>query len=216
MPSPHCYSSVDICAQRIVRLDETGDFEVGAESRYETVDVLQLSVAQEILEGARTTLENGCGGICFNRKKPNRVLGQTLGLELCHLDAEQLEMMTGGTVLTSGGVTVGFEPPGDDTDPPPVSYEVWTKAWDGDEQATRGGLPLYVQWAYPLTKWTIGNWTLQGEVLRVPLSGDVSANSMFGTGPLDEWPTAVSRPGAFFFTTDLPAGQCGYMALAGS
>lgn len=213
MPSPSCYTSVDICAWRFVRTDSTGAFELGAESRYEMTEVLQLGISQEIAEGARTTLENGCGGICFNRKKPNRVLGQSLAAEFCHLDAELLEMMTGGIVLTSGGVTVGFQPPAQDAATVYGALEVWTKAWDGDEQPTSGGDPLYIQWAYPLTTWTIGNFTLQGDVLRVPLTGDVAPSSNFGTGPMGDWPTAVSEPGSFFFTTELPAGQCGYQEL---
>lgn len=216
VPSPHCFTSVDICALRFVRTDSTGAFEFGAEAMYEMVEVLQLGVSQEVQEGARTTLENGCGGICFNRKKPNRILGQALALELCHLDAELLEMMTGGTVLTSGGVTVGFQPPATDAASVYGALEVWTKAWDGDEQATDGGDPLYIRWAYPLTSWTIGNYTLQGDVLRVPLTGDVAPSSNFGDGPLNDWPSAVSEPGSFYFDTTIPAGQCGYAALAGS
>lgn len=209
MPVP-CVTSVDICALRAVRLDDTGAFEYGADAMYEMTEVLQLGVSQEIQEGARTTLPNGCGGICFNRKQDTRILGVTLALELCHLDAELLELMTGGTVLTSGGSPIGFEPRGFNDTPPKVALEVWTKAWDGDEAAT---IP-YIRWAYPLTTWTPGNFTLQNDVLRVPLTGDASPNENFGTGPLGDWPNlGVSEPNAYFHDTDIPSGVCGTQEL---
>lgn len=212
MPVP-CLTSTDICALRAARLDTDGSFQTGADNLYEMTEVLTLGVSEEILEGARTTLENGCGSVCFNRKRPNRILGETLALELCHLDAELLELMTGGTLLTSGGNTVGFEPPAFDDSTVSVALEVWTMAWDGDEQATDGGDLLWIRHGYPKVTWTIGNRTFQNEVLRVPLTGDAVSNSQFGTGPLGDWPAAISEPGAFFYDTTIPSGTCGYLPL---
>jgi|SRR5687767_2501446 len=212
-----CYSPLMICAIRGARLDSGGAPAPGANNLWESRTMLSLGVQPQTEAGTRINVKTGCDETCLTYEGQDKPTFDTLSLELCQLEIGLLEILTGGTVITSGGDVVGFERrPASAGRYDGASLETWSIAWDGDQQAVDAvtGDPLYFKFAWPKTTWTVGSMTFGNDAVRIPLTGKGLRNSQFGTGPLGDWPTAISEPGAFVLTTEIPDGECGYQSLA--
>lgn len=210
-----CLSSINVVRLRAVRLDANNDFSSGADNSIVSDALTELTVNPLTLAGQEITQRNGSGDLCVDYREDDRPRSQAdLSMSLCLLDAALLELMTGGTALTSGSDVIGFEPRGsDDGAPPPVALEVWEYAWDGEQRATDdvSGDVLYFRHAFPLTRWTVGQQRFVNGVAVIPINGKAKANSNFGQGPAGDWPANVSEPGSFFQTTSIPDAACGYV-----
>lgn len=208
-----CYGGVQACRLRVARLDAGGVPDTGADNLYVTDSLIQIQSTPEIEAGDEFTQKNGCGDICASFKGVDHIKRVTLALTLCQLDAELLEMLTGGSVLTSGGDTVGYAMPSSTDSPAPVSVEAWSKAWDGSQQAVDGSDALYWRFVFPSTTWVLGQHTLANGIMTIPLTGTGTENSGFGTGPGGDLPASIPGPEAYLLDTDLPDAECGYQTL---
>lgn len=213
-----CFQVLKVCRIRAVRLDAAGAFIDAADNAVVTDAMTVLSYSPAVLPGEEMSIVSGCGDICVDFEDDDRPRGRgTATLTLCSLDAELMQALVGGTLLTSGGATVGYEPPGaDDAPANGVAIEAWGWAWDTDEYALNdAGTRIYRRLALPLSKWTIGEQTNENAIQTFTLNGKVRTNSNFGTGPAGDWPNDVSVPGAWFWdeTGTLPTPTCGYSTL---
>lgn len=213
-----CYGGVQACRLRVARLDAGGAPDTGEDNLYVTDSIIQIQSTPEVEAGDEFTQKNGCGDICVSFKGKDHIKRVGLSLSLCQLDGELLEMLTGGSVLTSGGDTVGYAMAASDDDPIPVSVEAWAKAWDGSQQAVDGSDSLYWRFVWPSTTWVMGQHTLANGVITIPLTGIGIENSGFGTGPGGDLPGAIPGAEAFLIDTALPDATCGYqeLVIAGS
>jgi len=210
-----CYSAAFICAIRAARLTSGAGFDYGASGLYEAVAPLSFVATPQETAGTSVNVKNGCDTSCFSYEGDPTIEKWTLTTELCQLDAELAEVMTGGTLIVKDGRTVGFEPRPASAGPyEGCSIETWAKAWDNTAQAVEGGVPLYMRFAYEKTTWRVTDQTFGNDLLRLKLTGTAVRNPQFGTGPMADWPQEVSEPGAWFLDDTLPAGVCGYQTLA--
>lgn len=219
-----CYSSLQVCRLRVALLDGNGSPDDGAANGYVTDAIINAKLGVEVEEGDEFTIKNGCGAICAQYKDDDRVKGATIGLELCHLDAYLISLLTGGSrILDLGGAgsgdTIGYELPGTDGSNPGVCLELWSKAWNGAALATPafagGSTAVYFHFVLPLTKFQLGELTLENGILKVPANGFGRENPRItSNGPFDDWPAdVVSRGGitkamGWFFDTSMPSASC--------
>lgn len=208
-----CLSSVYASRLRVTRLHSGGTLDPGSENMIVSDGLVSVGTTPNVQAGEEFTQRNGGGGICVYVTEDDKILRYDLALALCQLDSELLEMLTGGRVLTVGGVTVGFAVPGLDDVPPSVCIEAWSEAREGSSIASEAGDALYWHFVWPSVRWTLGAFTLERGILTVPLTGKAVENPSMGTGPEASWPGIITEAQAWFLDDEIPDATCGYQAL---
>lgn len=201
-----CFESVQACLLRVAKLDAAGAPLAGSANMYVSDAIIDLGINMQVTKGAKKQVKNGCGSICATVTEDDTIDGCDLTMTLCQLDADLIGMMTDATVIASPYVGLELPPPGS-TLGNGVSLEAWTLAWDSDEQATEGGDLQWFHWVFPKTKWTIGNTKLDENILQVPMTGTVYADSNFGNGPANDLPHDFSWVG-WFRDNAFPTAGC--------
>lgn len=215
MANNTCLGSIKAVALRAGRLAASGAPSAGATNMYTSSSLIELGMAIQVDQGTERQVKNGSGDICQILREPDKIKGLDLTMQLCELDAELLEMLTGATIITSGGSTIGHMAPavGGQANPNGVSLEAWSWGWDG---AARAGDaiadPVFLHWVFPLTRFTLGTITLNEDFMNIPLTGKVEENPSIGTGPNNDLPAALAagRLYSVYETATVPAGNCGY------
>ncbi len=224
MSDPHCFGSLQVCRLRVAELATNGVPVAGADNGYVTDAVIKVDVSTEIEQGDELTLKNGCGSVCQTYKDSDRLKRLSLKMDLCQLDSELISLLVGGTVIDSSGDTIGFALPSLDDDPSNgVCLELWTKAWDGSEQATPASLSnaaAYFHWVFPKATFTLGNITMENDVMTIPVEGFSNENSSLPAhGPYNDWPAAVTAAGGivtaggWFLDSSIPDAECGFITV---
>lgn len=211
--SHRCLSAVMACRLRVARLHDDGTLDPGAENLYVSDAIISIGSDPDVEAGTVLTQKNGCGRVCVRRRSDDETLAYNLTMSLCQLDAELIEMLTGATLITVGGVTVGLQRPKQGDAKPLVCVEAWQEARNATEQATFGGALLWWHWAWPKVKWTAGQHTLEEGVLTVPLTGYAEENDQMGTGPAADWPDLITAAESFWLDDAIPDAVCGYQEL---
>lgn len=221
MSNSTCTTPLKACAIRALRLDDVGEIEAGASSLYVTKPVLVAYTANRP-DRERFEQVDGCGDQCVLYLGPPKADDSvSLRMDLCNLDAELLEMLAGGSIITdavgTGYDTIGYLAPTDDTlNEFGVSFEVWSYAWAGRERATLGGSPAFYRHAFPKVTWSQGEVTLSNGVNVVPMTGEGATNTGWGTGlAADPFPADVGESVYGWALVDsIPTPACGYQAAA--
>lgn len=227
MSNPTCFSSLQACAIRVAKLTAAGAPSAGASNGYVTDALISLQVSVELTEGDEFEQKNGCGAICATFKDCDHIKRLSLSMDLCQLDAYLIEFLTDADLFSSGGNPIGWQYPSVTAGcPNGVSLEVWTKAWDGTEQAVPAFTSpdaAYWHWVFPKTLWTLGNITMENALMVVPVSGFSEENtSITANGPFNDWPAAVAgaggvtRVGGVFLDDAIPTGTCAPIAVSAS
>lgn len=219
MPDRNCFSPILACRLRVARLDDSGAPLAGANNLVVSDALIRIGYSVVVEEGANLTQKNGCGVQCVKYQGDDKITGVNLTLELCSLDFELLEMLTGGTLVTEGGFTRGLTlPPADQELANRVSVEAWSLAWDGDEQATEGADTLTIRTIFPSTSWVEGDRTYEEGITRIPLTGRGRSNANFGDGPGNDlpWGVYVTPKGEYVDSDPMPEATCGYQSLVAS
>lgn len=218
MSNETCASTLKICAMRVGRLDGDGSPLVGTDSLYVTDSQILLGHTPQVPDRERLEQLNGCGDQCvLYIGPPKAVESDDLTLNLCSLDAELVEMLAGGSVITESYDTLGYLAPTDSTiNEDGVWVEAWTIAWEGRQRKLKGGLPAYWRWFWPKTTWGVGATTLENGVGILPLTGIAEPNSGWGIGyAADPIPVSVGESVYGYWLDDtIPTAECGYQAIA--
>lgn len=213
LAAARCLSSIYANRLRVSRLHDSGSLDPGAQNLYVSDAVVKIGTTPQVQAGQQFTGYNGSGGICVYATEDDQVLRYDLTVDLCTLDFELMEILSGGRTLSVGGITVGYEDR-QLTDPPPkVCVEAWSTAYEGNEQATEDGLNLYFHHVWPNVKWTVGASNLERAVFTKPFTGKAIPNASMGLGPNAEWPEVITGAYAVFLDEEIPDALCGYQAL---
>jgi hypothetical protein len=212
-----CTTPLKVCAMRAVRLDPSGAILPGASSLYTKTPVL-LAYSPNVPDRERLEQTDGCGNTCVLYLGPPRAVDSvTLRADFCDLDAEWVEMLAGGSIITESYDTIGYLAPTDSTvNEDGVALEVWSLAWAGRQRALIGGAPAYYRHVFPKTTWTVGEITFSNGVNVIPLSGQAETNENFGTGlAADPFPADVADSLYGWALVDsIPDVECGYQNVA--
>jgi hypothetical protein len=218
MANQTCASTLKACALRALRLDDDGTPLVGASSMYVSDQFVLVGHDPQVPDRERIEQLNACGDQCvLYIGSPKAVESSNLTMNLCALDAELIEMLAGGTVITEAADTMGYLAPTDATiNDNGVSLEVWTYAWAGRQRKLKGGAPAFWRWFWPKVRFQAGAVTLENGVSVLPLTGVAEPNSGWADGlAADPLPVVVGEAVYGYWLDDqMPAGQCGYQAVA--
>lgn len=221
MSNQTCTTPLKVCALRGVRLDDDGSILAGASSLY-TIKPVLLAYTPTQPERERLEQLDGCGDQCLLYLGPPKAVDSvTLRMDLCTLDAEWVEMLAGGSIITdavgTGYDTIGYLAPTDDTVAVNgVGLEAWSYAWAGRERALLGGSPAFYRHVFAKTTWQVGEVTLSNGVNVVPLTGVAETNTGWGTGlATDPFPADLGESLYGWALVDaIPDVECGYQAVA--
>lgn len=206
-------SSVAGMAIRVTRLDASGNLVVGPSASYVTKKFVSLGFTPEYETGDEFTTKAADGSVCVTWKAPDTLKRVTLSIALCDPDPEFTEMISGGTLLSAGGKSVGYKAPlvGVDATPNGVAIEVWSIANVNGRQAA---VNPYWHWVFPYAQMhQAGERAIQNDLLATSFEGWGVGNVGFGDGPAaPTWPFAADAPVAYARTTSIPVGT-GYQTV---
>jgi len=206
-------SSVAGMAIRLTRLTASGDLVTGPSASYVTKKFVSLGFTPEYETGDEFTTKAADGSVCVTWKAPDTLKRVTLSIALCDPDPEFTEMISGGTLLSAGGKSVGYKAPlvGVDATPNGVAIEVWSIANVNGRQAA---VNPYWHWVFPYTQMhQAGERAIQNDLLATSFEGWGVGNVGFGDGPAAPlWPFAADAPVAYARTTSIPVGT-GYQTV---
>jgi hypothetical protein len=189
MAQTGCFGSYQLMAVRAHRLEADGSkICPNPDGSAYNLRPVRLQIDPQQTTGERAEQRAGDGTLCGIAENPDLTTGVNLTLELCQLDLELLELLTGGQIVLDAGDTIGYIGPDPTSPPDPVEFHAWSKSWAGSSQnASPHG---YVHWVFPQVVWTIGGNTLENAHLVIQVTGKASANPNLGTGSMDDLPSA--------------------------
>ena len=198
---------------RLTSLAAVGAPVVGASASYVSKKFVSLGFTPEYETGEEFTTKAADGSTCATWRSPDTLKRVTLSIALCDPDPEFTEMIAGGTLLSSGGQSVGWKAPlvGVDATPNGVGIEVWAIANIGGRQAA---VNPYWHFVFPYAQMHMaGERAIQNDLMATSFEGWAVGNAAFGDGPAAPlWPFAADAPVAYARTTSIPAGT-GYQAV---
>lgn len=193
---------------RLTRLTSDGSLAVGPSGSYVTKAFISFSLTPEYEEGDELTQKNASGQTCVAFKAADTLKRVNLSVALCDPDPEFTEMISGGTLLTKDGKSVGWASPkvGEDPTGNGVAIEVWSNAVVAGKFASEG---RYYHWIFPYSRMReSGERVIQNDILATEFEGYSVGNDKFGTGPAEpKWGFAAetSSPYSYARTDTAPA-----------
>ncbi|UDL16771.1 hypothetical protein SEA_ATUIN_78 [Arthrobacter phage Atuin] len=209
-------SSVAGLAIRLTRLQADGNIVIGPSANYVTKKFVSLGFTPEYETGDEFTTKAADGSVCVSWKAPDTLKRVTLSIALCDPDPEFTEMIAGGTLLTSGGKSIGWKAPlvGVDATPNGVGIEVWSIANVGGRQAATNP---YWHWIFPYTQMhSAGERAIQNDLIATSFEGWGVGNPNWKSPAAPLWNVAqfgVDSPVAYARAATIPVGT-GYQTSA--
>lgn len=198
---------------RVARLAADGTTPAGPDGLYVTDSLVRIERRSVFAESEEIEEKNGRGVPCVTFPGNRYVKRHDLTIVVCTPDEELEELLAGGTLLTSGGNTIGYAEPAVGTQPNPngVSIEAWTYAVvDGAPAAVNP----YRWYAWPRVYDIVReDDTFEDGALLPTFTGKAVQNPNWGNGPLNDWPSTSTRILQRVRTPDLPTSQVGYQAI---
>lgn len=225
--SEPCFGSLQVVRLRAAKLAASGAPLTGADNGWVTRGVIDVDVSLTFEEGTKLSQKNGGGEICNNFRDCDKLTGADITLNLCQLEYGLIAFMTSADVISAldGGAPMGFEfPASTDSCPNGVSLELWTRAWDGSQQAVpdlSGGVEVaYHHWVFTRTKFNVGDVKFEDDFMQIPLTGFAEENAnLTQNGPFDDWPADLGARGPFtsiggvFLDTTIPDDACDFVSV---
>src|SRR6266571_4512509 len=110
MVSPNCTSSVDICMMRVAGLSATGAPLPGAHGyRTDIVEQAKLGTTNDTVN--EIIRRNGCGSIMTRVPQTVTIKGSTFSVDLTKWERPLIQLLVGGTLLTSSANSAGWKAP---------------------------------------------------------------------------------------------------------
>ncbi len=213
--SSECFQTIGACATRVARLKANGAFAPSPHNVYVSDALIDVSPKRNTTKGDNFVAKDGCGNVRATFQGCDSLDSIDVTVQFLEFEPSMWEMMTGGTVYMSGGKVVGWQ----DVQagvacPNGVSLEVWSRAWNVNQQVVDSstGALVYMRVGYPKIVFTLGDYVLGNDITKFPLTGHAVANAQFALGPYADWPGAINGITAHFADTGFPAASCGYLS----
>ena len=201
---------------RVTKLNANGVPSNGPNKSYVSNALVVLNTAPVYTDGVDIQDRNGEGLVCVSFQGPDTFRRVDFDMTICTPDANLLEMVTGGRVITNGGATGFSYPPMGTSDPTNISIEFWTKRVnDGSLDDT-----------YPYAWWVLGRCknmrlgkkTFGNQSVQAMITGKAYDNPNWYDGPTNNWRAASDRVLQWMpcLAADLPAVSTNYVTVAAS
>ena len=205
-------ASVQGAALRVTRLNSNGTTATGASASYIVNKFIRFSFTPEYEEGDEITEKTAAGEVCVTYKAADTLKRVNLEVAICNPDPEFTELVSGGSLLTSAGISVGWAAPltGIDATPNGIALEIWSY---GVSSGTR---QTYIRWVFPYVQLKpTGERVIENGLMANTFEGYGVGNSGFGNGPQNDWLYTSDRAWAYALDATAPLGINGYQtALA--
>ncbi len=222
--SNNCFSSLQLAGIRATSINSGGAPVVGTLKAVATTAAIRLQVSTTLEAGSSYSQKKGNGTICTALQNPDTIKSLAFSMDLCQLDFELINLLTGAVLIMDTLDAIGFEYPASDAAPHDgVCLEAFTSAYDGTAPAVPTFTTpdaAYFHWVFPRTKWTLGQITMEDGLMTVPVTGVGTENAnITANGPFNDWPAAVATHGGVtsfggvFFDETLPTMQCGRITV---
>lgn len=197
-------------AMRVVGLTSTGSH--SGQLLYVTNNLMKLDFNPELDTGVEVADKAADGSVYVSYKLQDIVKRYTTTLEIVSNDPQLEAILTGGTVLVSGGSGTanvqGYAYPALNlvSAPNGIGLEVWT------HNIVAGQIdPIqpYQRWVFPRVKLHKGNRTIDMNRLASPFDGFLEENSNYLTGPTGDIVIPTNRAVQWFYDTAFPAPALG-------
>lgn len=209
-----CLPQVQACRIRVARLEADGVPLPGANNLYVSDALVSLAFAWEVEAGEEISERNACGELKVNYRADDNLRRGNVTITLLTPDPQLSELLSSGSVITSGAA-VGYAAPSlGAVNSDAVSIELWAKRIrDGRLDPTYP----YAWWVYPWVDHLRPNdhEHNSGNFDNV-FVGEAYENDLWFDGPLNDWPAASSQVYQWIPTTSLPTASCGYQTLVAS
>lgn len=218
MAQNDCAGSLQVCRLRVARLNADGSPDTGDNNMYVTDTLISLGATPQVVAGEDMSLVNGCGEPVVQHQDEDKITRLNLTASLAKPDPDLVALLTGATLITDGGDSIGFQYPALNSSVmgPAVSIEAWSKAIVNGKVAV--DLPWW-RWVYPFTEWRLADApTLENAPLALALTGRALENTEWGNGPANDWAYASDRVlnVARDETANVPDASCGAVAVPAS
>lgn len=212
MASDHA-ASVQGVALRVCQLNADGTPVVGTETAWQTNAFLKFGFTPQYSNGTDIEEKSADGNICVYYRTADVLKSVNFTLSICAPDPELYEMLTGGTVLTSGGNNVGYASAavGVDEVPNGVALEVWSKAIVAGRPAV---VNPYWRWIFPFAKMKFsGDHTMENGNMASAFEGWGYGNASYGTGAAGDWSYTTASPFQYARAATAPLGVNGFLPV---
>lgn len=211
LTAARCLSSIFACRLRITQLHDDGTLDPGTANQAVSDALISIGTTPQVEAGIEITQRNGCGDICVEAVGDDEIKRYDLAMSLCQLDFDLINLCVGGTLLTKGGITVGYAERKIGDAHQHVCVEAWSKAYQRSAQSTiaSGSGLLWYRHVWPHVTWTPAAHTIDASALIVPMTGKATENPNMGAGPAGDWPAVITAAQAKFLDDNLPAASCG-------
>lgn len=210
------YGSIKAAVIRVGKLSGACVPLSGANMGAASKAVITMQATADYETGDEFNQKNGNGDLLISVKDNDKLKRLNLQLELATRDYELISVMTGATLLASGGVTYGIARLGTaSSTPSPVSMEIWTKVAQASGSCAATGSGQWFRHVYPKVVWTLGDSEFGNSVATVKMTGVAEGNPNWGNGPFNDYPDYTAVPSdtpEFEFldpTYDTPAAVTG-------
>lgn len=224
MANQTCYSSIQVLAMRVSKLDINGQALAGASSGYTYGNLIEANVGVDVENGVEIVKKNGADVPCVNFRGDDYIKRVNITLKLCTLDSELLQLLIGSQRIINGSTTIGgrllaiAEPA-----PFGCCLEIWTRAWNGSNAAqpsVLGTQNAYWHLVFPKAKFQLDPTDFKDDAADIGVKGFGYENARMNIdGPYNDWPSSVGSSGGFqsamgwFVDTALPTAQCGFTTV---
>lgn len=198
------------CRIRVTKLDALGFPMPGAGNAYVSDAPIEVAFKKTKTAGATFKQNDGCGNLRVSIRLPDQIDGMNIDMTLTALDAELLNFLTGGELITEGGNVIGYyEPVLGTVVGNGVSFEVWTQNWSG---TNINPTKPYIRVGSGKTVWVAGDLDFKEAIVPVPVSAVAFANPNFYNGPWNDWPLGggqgMDRILGWFYDDTIPTASC--------
>ena len=209
-----CLPQIQACAIRVTTLETNGVPHVGPVSMYVSSALTSVALKWVTEKGDDFMERNACGDITVDYTGPEVLRHLDVTITMLTPDPELDSLLSGGSVLTSGG-KVGFQaPPLGIVADEPVSIELWTKRIRDRKQDT---VNPYAWWVLPyVANLRPDDMTFEDKNLPQAFVGQLYENANWYNGPTNDWPVASQAVYQWMPWGSMPTAKCGFSAVAAS
>lgn len=207
-------ASVQGAVIRASRLNADGTLVSGASGAYVMKSFIRVSFTPEYEAGDEVTEKAADGTVCVTYLAPDTLKRVTMEVAICNPDPEFTQLISGGTLLSSAGQSVGYAAAatGVDANPDGAALEVWSYAVTGGKRAS---VNPYWQWVFPFVKLRpSGDRVIENGLLANTFEGYGLGNVGFGDGPgSPAWAFTNDRAYQYARVAAAPTATDGYVTV---